>query len=279
MSSNKIHNELESGWSNRCVDFKKIHGNENNAFSALVSDMNLKEGMEIADIMCGYGSVSKEVLENCRKKGISLRLHLLDAYEKQINGSENYLANYTTNGCSINRIIGDAKNLPIKEKSLDKVIIKMGLHEVQKNNQMRILSNSFRSLREGGQLYVWDIMGKDEEINKYFNMIAKKKDELAGYTSLVKNRHFSSNKEIVELMKSVGIRNITNLYTDDFHFDTKKFLEVDFSNDNNKLTEFNEYIRNLLPSHIKKEISYREEGDNIGMIFERRIIRAERPIL
>ena len=60
-------------WDRRCVDYRHIHGSDDEAFAFLIPALRLTSGLTIGDFMCGYGEVSKRILEYCSKNNILLR--------------------------------------------------------------------------------------------------------------------------------------------------------------------------------------------------------------
>ena len=261
------------GWNQRNVDFSKAHGNEDDAFERLIESMNLKSGITIGDIMSGYGAVSQKILDYCSKNNLFVRIILTDAFEGQINKSSQYLAPYELQGYAIQRRLEDARDLCFENK-LDKAVIKMGLHEVPKRGQLRIIQNAYHALKEHGELYVWESFGQTPELSHCFRELIRKKDELAGFNSFVENRYFSHETEILEQLKEAGFRDIEIVYKGAFNYNSKNFLEIDFLGDTSKLHAWNEYLRSTLSNEEKKAVSFNDSGDSISMQFIKKIIKA-----
>src|SRR3989338_4382999 len=89
MSSEQI-----GGWESRKVDYRVIHGDESDAFEKLLDEMHFLEGMRLGDFMCGYGYVSKYILERRRQKEIGINLVMVDAYPQQLDRSRDFLGEY-----------------------------------------------------------------------------------------------------------------------------------------------------------------------------------------
>ncbi|MBS3089262.1 class I SAM-dependent methyltransferase [Candidatus Pacearchaeota archaeon] len=260
------------GWNQRNVDFSKAHGNEDEAFDKLIESMNLKNGMTMGDIMSGYGAVSRKVLDYCSKNNLYVRVILTDAYEEQINKSTSYLAPYELQGYAVQKRVEDARCLSL-ENILDKAVIKMGLHEVPKNDQPRIIQNAYNALKEHGEIYIWESFGQTPELSRCFRELVKKKDELAGFDSFVENRHFSHETDIFKQLKEAGFRDIEIVYDGIFNYTTKNLLESDFLGDESKLQAWNEYLRSTLSDEEKKAVKFNDTGDSISMSFVKKIIR------
>ena len=266
----------ENGWNRRKVDFDKIHGDNEEAFSFLVNALGLQSGMTIGDFMCGYGSLSRKVLEHCVKEGHFVRIILSDAYQEQLDRTHIYLAPYEQQGFVIQRHKQDICSLSLESK-IDKAIIKLGLHELRKEQQLSALVNVFDVLKPQGEIYLWEFLGKTEELTKYFRKVVKEKDRLAGYQSLVENRYFAHEDEIVANLRSAGFTDILTVYEGIFLYETATISEADFSGDKEKLQSWNNYLRQNLPEHIKRAINFTERGESISMSFTKKIIKAKKP--
>ena len=262
------------GWDVRNVDFSRIHGDDSRAYEFLLKSLNLREGMCLGDIMCGYGAVSQRVLEFCESKRIILSLFLLDAYQLDRTIP---LTRYEDKGHSVNRTLQDARNFSFPKDSLDAIVIKMGLHEVSKEEQVRILANSLHSLKPAGELFIWECMGQTPKINEYFKRIIRKKDELAGYTSMVENRYFCNEEELIDIAEEAGGERVEVIYQDSsFDWNTLNLCQADFGVDVDKLKEYNEYIRSILPINVSQAIKLEDFGDFIIMHFAKKIFRVRK---
>lgn len=271
--SNKMDNK--NGWNKRCVDFSKVHGNDDEAFASLLSDIKLRKGMKIGDIMGGYGGVSAKILEQARNEGLALDVFLSDAFETQIKRSIDFLREYESENLKVTRKVEDIRVSSLPSNHLDALIIKMGLHELPYEEQLKALSESYRILKPGSRIYIWAPLTQTRHSTPYYREIIRKKDELAGYSQLVQNRYFSSKEELLELMKSAGFEGLQQVHLSELGFElsTKKFCEADMVGDQNKLREFNEYMRSL-PENVKAEFNFKDDGDDIKFSVNKEIISA-----
>lgn len=264
----------EEGWGRRNVDFSRAHGNEDDAFRTLIEQLNVKTGDIIGDIMSGYGEVSRKVLEYCAEKGVFAKTVLIDAYETQIRKSYEHLAKFEGQGFVVERLVQDARCISLDSK-FDKAVIKMGLHEVSRTDQARILEKSYEALKPAGELYVWESMGQTPEVTEWFRKIVRKKDELAGFQSFVENRDFLYDTEIIESMKKVGFVGVLEVYFGEFRYITENLIG-DFEGDYRKVEEWNKYLRMNVPEHIKRAINFTDNGNSISMSFVKKIFRGKR---
>ena len=267
--------QTQEDWNRRCVDFSKVHGNEEEAFAYLVNALQLENGMVVGDLMCGYGEVSRKILEYCAKRHIAIRNYLLDAFQTQIDRTMQHLAEYESQGACIQRVVTNMSYFSL-ESQLDRAIIKMGLHEVQKDEQERILRRVYLSLKEGGEAYIWESMGQNPHLTSVFREVVRKKDALAGYTNLVENRYFPHESEIYRYLSKVGFKNIETIYEGEFRYETVRMLEGDFKGNIFKLEAWNVYLRENLSDEAKKTIRFTDSGDSMSMSFVKKIIRARK---
>lgn len=272
------NNKEQVGWNKRVVlDYSKIHGNNSKAFQALFGSMRLEAGMQITDIMCGHGAVSEKVLEKCKERRIKINLTLTDAFSNQIQRSRERLAQYEGLESTITRRVEDARAMAFRDESLDIVIIKNALHEVRMPDQIKILRESYRALRQGGEIFLWITHGQTQEVNKYFAEIVRKKDEIAGFSSLVRNRYFSYRTEVEQALGRAGFDGIETIYSvRDFVYNTKELSKTDFGDDERKLQEYNRYVEAITPGHIKPLIDYSKNKEEIILKVMTTILKAKK---
>ncbi len=261
--------ERESNdWDRRIVDFSKIHGSSSEAYQRLLDSVDLCEGQKIADIMCGYGEISINLLGESRRKKAGIDLYLLDSSKIQLGSFVENSGRYL-NSSRITPILGDARTYRFDSSIFDIVIIKMGLHEVPFEDQRKVLTNMVDSLKGGGRLYVWESFGSTPKLNEHFNRIAHKKDELAGFHQMAGNRYFPNESEIVNLMGQTGLSQVHSIYSGDLPINP--LYLVDLKRDPEKIKEFNSYVRNILPEDAKKALNFKDSEDEVQMTFTKKI--------
>ena len=272
MSYNKYRSAR--GWERRCVDFDKIHGDSSEAFQSLISSLGLESGMVIGDLMCGYGEVSRKILEYCLMNRLSVKCFLLEKYHVQMQRTHKYLAPYEKR-FSVERKIQDIHDLSMKS-TLDRAVIKMGLHELPKVKQEKAIRDIYLALKPRGAIYVWECMGQSLPITAAFREVVRKKDELAGLTSLVRERYFAHEDEIHESLEKAGFLNIKTMYQGEFKYVTKVIAQADLNDDDGKLSYWNCWLRENLSSDVKQTIRFNDAGDSISMSFVKKIISANK---
>ncbi len=172
------------------------------------------------------------------------------------------------------KILADARKIPLENDSVNKVVVKMGIHEVPRKDQQLIVDEIFRILRKGGIVSIWDVMPlkKDEQI--LFQRVIRKKDELAGFDTLVKNRYFYREDEIKANLKKAGFSKIKLFSPISYRLSTEKRLDEEFGGDKKKLEKWNDFIRKLIPKNAKKRLHYIDKGNTIKLTFRKAIVKA-----
>jgi len=258
---------MKEGFDNRIVEYEYIHSIDPKDTAALVNAIDPKDGQIILDGMCGYGSVAKSILE----KNKSVAIYLLDESSVQIKRARKNLP-LLTSGRFITRKFTYSK---LKLEYFDTVVIKMGLHEVSKKDQIAVLKESFRILKPTGKLVIWDIM-LDDMTQKLFQKIIKKKDKLAGYNMLVKERYFFREEEFIKNVKRAGFRKINDFHSINYRFSSLKRLESELHNNFIKLNKFNEYIRDIFPKKLRDKMEYKDINPDIQFNIKKKIFKIEK---
>ncbi len=138
----------------------------------------------------------------------------------------------------------------------------MGLHEVQKKEQIKVAQKVFQILKTKGKLIIWDIM-LDNKTQTIFQDIIRKKDELAGFDMLTKEKYFFREDKFLETMKEAKFSGIKELYTINYRFSSRKRLESELHNDTKLLDKLNQFIRNRFPKELRKKMRYKDLGEDI----------------
>ena len=193
--------ENSNSYQKRIVSYEKIHSIDENDFESLVSIVNPENGQVILDACCGYGAVSKRLLQTIEKNNLNTKIVLLDSSELQLSRAKESLKEQ-----NIDFILSDARQTPFPESHFDTVVNKMGLHEVDKESQEQMLKEFYRIIKPGGKIVIWEL-ALDEKTQPIFSEIIKKKDELAGFDSLIRNRHFPQKEEVISELQNSGFEN------------------------------------------------------------------------
>ena len=258
---------MKAGFDERIVSYEYIHNISPEDEKALLDAINPQPGEKILDTFCGYGAVSK----NCLKREKTIDLWLNDVSEVQLKRARKNLPELLEERF----ILGYFPEIKLTDGSFDKVFIKMGLHEVPKEEQARVAKKIFGLLKPGGKFIVWDIMLNDEN-QELFQDVIRKKDELAGFDRLAKERYFFREDEFLETMSEAGFEKIKEFHSINYRFSSRKRLEQELHNDKSLLEQLNKFIRERFPERLKEILKYEDLGDDIQFTITKKIYAMEK---
>jgi ubiquinone/menaquinone biosynthesis C-methylase UbiE len=252
-------------YTGRNVDYKKVHAHKTQDMESLIDSLDLQNGEILADIMGGHGDVTINAINQCAQKGIQIKPILVDKYSSQFP-QETF--------CTT--IISDSRKMPIGNECIDKAAIKLGLHEMKQSGKIKTLKEIHRILKKKGKLAIWEIGLKNKKELKFYSKVIQKKDQLAGFDDLVKNRRFCRETELFDVLNKAGFTNVKKRQNTIFEMSTKNWLTTDLGNDSTKLEKWNNYIRENISEELKKELQFKDEGETIQLKFNWPIIVAEK---
>jgi len=195
----------KAGFDVRIVDFKLVHNQKQEDFDAFVNIIDPKDGQVILDGMDGYGAAAKEILTTAAQKGVKPEIYTLDESAVQVEKAKKNVPDIDEKHI----IKADMRETPFSNNFFDTVVIKMGIHEVQKEEQQKIVNEVYRILKENGKFVTWDLSLADRETQVIFQDIIRKKDELAGFDKLVESRYFPRRDELLALFEKAGFQNVS----------------------------------------------------------------------
>lgn len=188
----------KAGFDDRIVDFSVIHNHKPEDVEAFVKIIDAKPGQIILDGMDGYGSVAKEIL---KKTGdLHPEIYTVDESSVQVERARHNIPHAEQHHI----IQSDIRKTPFEDSKFDIVVIKMGIHELPKDEQIKVVREMYRVLKPGGKFVTWELSFLDSETQKAFQDIIRKKDELAGFEKLVANRYFPRRDELLGLLSEAG---------------------------------------------------------------------------
>ena len=287
-----MNKQVKTGFDDRIVNYEYIHGNQQEDFVQLIKALNPIETDTILDGCGGYMDVSKKILNRFSDKKPDIyvldesSLQLSRAKEKQLVPN-NHL------------IQGDISNIPFPDNKFDKVVVKMGMHEMPLEKQRTAFQECYRVLKPGGKLVIWDLALPDDETQKLFQDIIREKDRLCGFDFLVKNRYFQKYSELVELFNQAKFTNVLEEFPIKSHLSIERRLsefvskdrlqilnsktkitseedDVLYHNAHNRLKSLCEYIRNRVPEHLKQQLQFHDTGSNIEMVISKVIMSGKK---
>lgn len=253
---------MQQGFDNRIVSYEHIHSISPEDFEKLIDAIDPQEGEIILDAMCGYGAVGKAVLERNPKVNVFFN----DESEVQIQRAIKNLPDVDRSRFIVSALPHDN----FQPNCFDKIVVKMGLHEVSLSQHLEILKEFHRILKPNGKVIVWDIMLNDAS-QKLFQDIIRKKDELAGFNLLTRERYFFREDEFLKNAVDAGFESSKDFHKIKYNFSSKKRLESELDNDTEKLRELNEYIRGRFPEELRGRLEYQDLGDDVRFTIIKKI--------
>jgi ubiquinone/menaquinone biosynthesis C-methylase UbiE len=282
----------DNSYEKRIVQYEKIHSIDERDFDILVSAVNPQNGQTILDVCCGYGAVSKRINTKIEALGLNTKLILLDNSPLQISrAKENF-----KDTKNIEIIEGDATKTGFPDEYFDTIVNKMGLHEVPQNIQELMMQELYRILKTDGKIVIWEL-ALSPETQPIFSKIIRKKDELANFDSLVRNRYFPKKEDTLQLLENTGFKNvqvvndvypilsIRNRKEEFVSADRLKILEekgfID-DEDQKELDKISEekilllldFVRNELTDQEKEIMGFNDIGDDILLTAQKAIFQA-----
>lgn len=248
----------------RKTDYRKAHGFSNKSLEKLAESLELKDDSKFLDLMAGKGTVSNAVVSYYSARGIRVHPILQDKYLEQLPESLVYPIN-----------VSDVRNIELPNESFDGAGVKLGLHEIPKFDQYFAFCEVSRILKPGAFFSLWELALEDVEIQTTYSQIVRKKDSLAGFDDLVRNRHFMRQEQIFELLARTGFENVEVYHPCTFTLDSGNYI-LGNNLSYEILEEFNAHIRSVVPERLKERINYQDFGDTISMKFNQPIIRGRK---
>jgi len=286
MNTNKSHND-------RIVNFKHIHRITAEHYEALLIAIDPREGDLILEGCAGYADVSRQIIEATNGYRNKPVIYLVEESPVQIArvSSELQLPEDRV-------ILGDVRQAGLPAEKFDTVIIKMGVHELPKDEQSKVFTEMYRILKPGGKFIIWgfSLTHKTQEI---FQKIVRKKDELSRFESMVINRYFQRHDELQVLFDNAGFKGVKDEYKMRYTFDPKDRLEELISRDRlemleekkvldksdeeelqrraqERVTALVAYVRELVTNDLKEALEYKDLGDSVEVTFDQIIMSGKK---
>lgn len=262
------------GWNKRNVRYEEIHNVSPDDLAVIARSLDLKEGHVFVDLMSGYGAVTKAVLDHCKSENININALLIDFAKEQIDRSKVELPDF-----SVIRLYEDVRSLSLADESVDRIAIKMGVHEVPRKDQYKVIAQAYRALKPGGILVIWDLMFKGHIEQLVFQTIVHEKNRLAGFYDMALNRYLPREEELRNYLENAGFYNIELVQEIPYPFSSEKRLHTELGGNESKLEEWDEFIRAVVPEQVKESINFTDKGRDIQATFRKGILRAVKPDL
>lgn len=278
------------GFDDRIVRYEKIHKVKDADYEALIKAIDPQSGEIIFEGCAGYADVSKRIIEAVDDFDIKPEIYILDESPVQISRAREELKLLPDDHI----MLGDIRSTGMSEDSFDKAVVKMGIHELPEPEQPKAFSEMYRILKPSGKFLIWEL-SLDQDTQKVFRDVLRKKDELAGFELLVKNRYFQRHDELVKLFEDAGFIDVKDEHNIRYVFNPKGRMDELVSKERVKILkgggklspEDEEVLRGLgqervdalirfirervsnLPEKTLQKVEYKDLGDDIEMTFDK----------
>ena len=265
----------------RNANYAIVHSESEVDFNQFIDALAIIDGEKVIDIGGGYGPIFTRLIN--RYPGLTFSYDLLDGGSFQLKKSEEkikVLLADKQNDSVVRYMHQDATQLDLPAEYYDLVICKMFFHEIPKKYKKELIKSLSAILKPGGRMVIWN-PDLDENDYQFYTSVIKKKDELAGFESLVQNRHFLLNNDFHQLVDEAGFIDFKKLLTFDYHLSTKNRLDEEFSGDRLKLDTWNEYILQIaenLDNDTRERLNITVSGDDIYINFKRGVFSVQKPV-
>jgi ubiquinone/menaquinone biosynthesis C-methylase UbiE len=227
---------------------QNLHNFSQEDIKKFIDLANIRPGDKILDAMAGDGAIAKEL-----SKISNVQLFVLDNAKLQIEEAKKNVKN-------ANFYVSSALKMPFQDSMFDKVFIRSGVYEIPKKDQVNLYKEILRVLKKEGLFINWTI-GLDSKNQKVFQRLVKKKDEIAEFDDLVKNRYFMTKSELKQDLNVSGFSSVNFIDLGiNYNLQTKKWEEIDFKGDKSKTERWDNYLQSLKKISGIKIISLGKEG-------------------
>lgn len=264
----------------RNADYAIVHSESDEDFNQFLDALAIRDGERVIDVGGGYGSIFIRQIQRCPH--LTFEYDLLDGGLFQLRKGQEKIDKVlaaAANSSVVRYLHQDATRLDLPTEYYDLVICKMFLHEIPSIYKNELIANLYRIVKPGGRIIVWN-PDLNEDDHEFFTHVIKKKDELAGFESMVQNRHFLLNNDLCALMEAAGFIGFCKPLMFDYHLRTSHRLMEEFSGDREKLLAWNEYILKIadkLDSDTRNRLNIQISGDDIYINFKRGIFSWNKP--
>ncbi|MGD1846088.1 MAG: class I SAM-dependent methyltransferase [Salibacteraceae bacterium] len=254
----------------RVVRYEEISHYPPHLFQTLVQQADPQPGDCVLDLGAGYGAVTQAFLEAYPES--DLRMHVLERSPVQLTRARSELIE--AYGPAIDTRLkfycGDFLDLSLEPEHYEIVVAKMVVHEFPSNRQIDLMKKVKALLAPGGRFFIWQTL-LDLESVAFFRKLMRKKDELAGFANLARDRHFIAESELFALLQAAGFQRWQRIRVWDYPFDTAKRLRSEFRNEKPLLGEWNNYLAKALQAdngRLAEKLNARITNESVCLDFE-----------
>ena len=179
MSEILVHEKSDSHFSKIASKYKDLRTTDVDHIQYIVNQLSKKSNISMADIGCGDGRYSVELLK-CLKD--NCYLHCIDFNENMIKHLKPYLLEQGINNfCAAP---GDASKLPLESESMDYIVTFNAIHHF---NIQKFLAEVYECLKDDGRAFLYSRLRNQNSRNiwgQHFPLFAEMEDRLYEFEEL-----------------------------------------------------------------------------------------------
>ncbi|MBK8059535.1 MAG: methyltransferase domain-containing protein [Gemmatimonadetes bacterium] len=257
-----------TSYDKRSVRFEEIHEVRGDDIRKFVVAGAPRSGERVLDLGCGYGAVTRALLdwiEATAATGYELDVDLIDESDVQLARARSELGPHASHWSDDAKLTAPPQarlrfiratvpeDIASWSERYDVIYAKQVLHETPAEGQREFVEHLFRLLKPGGRLVVWEIaLDEDPKLAGFFRDVIRRKDSLAGFETLIENRHFLQRAELLQHLQDGGGMAPAVVATVPYRFRSALRLGPELEGDVNRLRELNRFIlaehRRLAPA-------------------------------
>jgi len=174
-----VHEKSDSHFSKIASKYKDLRTTDVDHIQYIVNQLSKKSNISMADIGCGDGRYSVELLK-CLKD--NCYLHCIDFNENMIKHLKPYLLEQGINNfCAAP---GDASKLPLESESMDYIVTFNAIHHF---NIQKFLAEVYECLKDNGRAFLYSRLRNQNSRNiwgQHFPLFAEMEDRLYEFEEL-----------------------------------------------------------------------------------------------
>lgn len=271
---------MKNAYNGRIVNYEHVHGLTEADFTALLESLNLVPELTVLEGCVGYGAVARRILAAHPK----IEITCYDNSELQLGRLRQEIPDLAESAQMM-----DMRSIRYPDNSFDRYVIKAGLQELPLKKQPKAFEEAFRVLKPRGLFVIWQPT-PSERVREVFTEIVRKKDELAGFESMARNRFWNTLEEWAELFHSAGFTDVEVYHEADFVFQARNRASELVSKERlagtteaelkalaeQRVSELVSHTKTCIPAKLIKELEYKDIGYDFSIRVPNLIIRGRK---
>jgi len=159
--------------------YKNLRTTDSDPILYIKNQLQKKSGINIADVGCGDGRYSLELLKCLEEKDY---LHCIDFNENMLIHLKDYLTENNVMNFCVRQ--GDAKKLPLENESMDCIVTFNAIHHF---DLQRFLTEVYECLKDDGHAFIYTRLRNQNSRNiwgQYFPLFTEMEDRLFEFDEL-----------------------------------------------------------------------------------------------